>query len=98
MRRLVLIAGLAALLAAGTTTTASASLKGGMGDQNASSFDDSALLALHVKRSRLIVPYDAIKGDTSSIDKWMGAVTRLHIEPLVAFNPSRGSRCPARPC
>lgn len=98
MRRLVLIACLATLLAAGTTTTASAALKGGMGDQNPSSFTDSAFNALHIKRTRLIVPFDGIVKDPGSIDAWMAAANAAHLEPLVAFNPSRGSRCPARPC
>ncbi|MFL5893649.1 MAG: hypothetical protein ACJ76Z_00885 [Thermoleophilaceae bacterium] len=98
MRRLVLIACLAALLAAGTTTTASAALKGGIGDQNASTFSDPAFRALHVHRTRLIVAYDAIFSDPGSIDTWMAAARAAHADPLVAFNPSRGSKCPKRPC
>lgn len=98
MRRLTLIACLAALVAAGTTTTASAALKGGIGDQNASSFSDPNFVALHVTRTRLILPYDSIFKDPGYVAAWMGAVNAAGLEPLVAFNPARGSRCPKRPC
>ena len=50
MRRMTLICCLAALVAAGMSTTAFAALKGGIGDQNASSFSDPHFRALGVKR------------------------------------------------
>jgi hypothetical protein len=98
MRRLVLIAGLAAILAAGTTTTASAALKGGIGDQNASTFSDSNFQALGIRRSRLIVAYDAIFRTPAALDAWITNAFAVGIEPVIAFNPSQGSRCPKRPC
>ena len=99
MRRLVLIAGLAALLAVGVTTSASA-LVAGIGDQNGASFSDPAFRALHVKRTRLIIPWDAInsRGGRARIDAWMRAAKADHLKVLVAFNPSSNNRCPARPC
>jgi hypothetical protein len=60
MRRLVLISCLAALIAAGTTANASAALIAGIGDQNATTFTDSNFTKLKVKRTRLIVPWDAV--------------------------------------
>jgi hypothetical protein len=94
----MIIAGLVALIAAGTTTTASAALKGGIGDQNASTFSDPSFQALGVKRSRLIVAYDAIFKSPGPLDEWINAVSAAGIEPLIAFNPSQGSRCPKSPC
>ena len=98
MRRLTLICCLAALVAAGMSTTAFAALKGGIGDQNASSFSDPHFRALGVKRTRLIVPYDAIFKSPGQVDQWVKAALAAKLEPLIAFNPSQGSHCPARPC
>jgi hypothetical protein len=100
MRRFVLIACLVALIAAGiTTTTASAALIAGIGDQNASTFADPDFKKLKVKRTRLIVAWDAInQADKSRLDAWMAAVKAAHLKPLVAFNPTSGSRCPSSPC
>lgn len=99
MRRLVLIACLAALVAAATTTSASA-LVAGIGDQNPSSFSDPAFRALHVKRTRLIIPWDAVnsRGGRARIGAWMAAAKHAKLHVLVAFNPSGNNRCPARPC
>jgi hypothetical protein len=98
MRRLVLISCLAAFICAGLATTASAALKGGIGDQNASTFTDARFQALHVKRTRLIVPYDSILKSPAAVDQWVKAALAARVEPLIAFNPSQGSHCPARPC
>jgi hypothetical protein len=101
MRRLVPIACLAALIAAGiTTTTASAALIAGVGDQNPSTFSDPNFMKLKVKRTRLIVSWDAINSAAgrARLDEWMNAVNAAGLKPLVAFNPTGGSRCPASPC
>jgi hypothetical protein len=100
MRRFVLIACLAALIAAGLTSTANAALIAGIGDQNATTFTDPDFKALKVKRTRLIVPYDAVLHEpgASRLAEWMSAVKAAKLKPLVAFNPTGGSRCPAKPC
>ena len=101
MRRLGLIACLAALIAAGiTTTNASAALIAGIGDQNASTFSDPNFKKLKVKRTRLIVAWDAINHSDglARLDEWMTAVKNAKLKPLVAFNPTSGSRCPSSPC
>lgn len=101
MRRFALIACLAALIAAGiTTTNASAALIAGIGDQNAGTFTDGNFKKLKVKRTRLIVAWDAIKraDGRARLDEWMNAVKKAKLKPLVAFNPTSGSRCPASPC
>src|SRR3954467_11158318 len=98
MRRLVLIACLAALMTAGVGSTAHAALVAGIGDQNSTTFSDPNFKKLHVKRTRFIVPWDAIKNDPSRVQQWMDAAKKGQLKPLVAFNPSGGSRCPAKPC
>jgi hypothetical protein len=101
MRRFTLIACLAALIAAGiTTTTASAALIAGIGDQNASTFSDPNFKKLGVKRTRYIVPWDAILREPgkTQLNNWMVAVKAAKLKPVVAFNPTGGSRCPSSPC
>jgi hypothetical protein len=99
MRRFLLIASLAALLAAGVTTSASA-LVAGIGDQNAATFSNPLFRALHVKRTRLIIQWDAINSAAgrARLDQWVGAAKADHLAMLVAFNPSASNKCPARPC
>jgi hypothetical protein len=100
MRRPVLIACLAALLAAGAVSTSHAALIAGIGDQNSTTFSDPNFKKLKVKRTRLIVPYDAVLHEPgkTQLAQWMAAVKSAKLKPLVAFNPTGGSRCPAKPC
>src|SRR5947207_14186498 len=98
MRRMTLICCLAAVVAAGMSAPAVAARRGGIGDQNASSFSDPHFRALGVKRTRLIVPYDAIFKSPGQVDQWVKAALAAKLEPLIAFNPSQGSHCPAPPC
>jgi hypothetical protein len=97
MRRFVLMLCVAAFLAGTYTSTASA-LVGGIGDQNSSTFSDSAFTGLKVKLTRFIVPWDAITKDPGRVDQWMSAVRAAKLRPLIAFNPTGGSRCPSKPC
>jgi hypothetical protein len=100
MRRLVTIACLSALMTAGAVTTADAALVAGIGDQNATTFTDPNFTKLKVKRTRLIVAWNVINSAAgrSRLDPWMAAAKKAHLKVLVAFNPTAGSRCPARPC
>jgi hypothetical protein len=100
MRRLVLITCLAALMTAGAVTTAHAALVAGIGDQNASTFTDPNFKKLKVKRTRLIVAWNAINSAAgrARLDPWMNAAKKAHLKVVVAFNPTSGSRCPLRPC
>jgi hypothetical protein len=100
MRRFVLVACLAALIAAAVTSTANAALIAGIGDQNSDTFTNPSFKALEVKRTRLIVPWDAVLHEpgASRLKQWMDAVKAAKLKPLVAFNPTGGSKCPARPC
>lgn len=100
MRRFVLIACAAALIAAGFTSTANASLIAGIGDQNSDTFTNPSFKALKVKRTRLIVPWDAVLHEPGAtrLKQWLDAVKKANLKPLVAFNPTGGSKCPAKPC
>jgi len=100
MRRLVVIACLAAVLTAGAVSTANAALIAGIGDQNASTFTDANYKKLKVKRTRLIVAWDAVnKTDGRGfLDNYLAAAKKAKLKVLVAFNPSNGSHCPAKPC
>jgi hypothetical protein len=99
MRRLVVLACLAAIATAGMTTNASA-LVAGIGDQNSDTFTNPSFKALKVKRTRLIVPWDAvIRSDGAPrLKQWLDAVKAAKLKPVIAFNPTGGSRCPAKPC
>lgn len=99
MRRFVLLLTVMAVLA-GTvaTTTASARLAGGMGDQNYTSFTDSGFKALKIKRTRLIIPWNTVLSDPGRISQYLAAAKAQNIRVLVAFNATGGSRCPSSPC
>lgn len=100
MRRLVLIACLAAVMTGGMASTASAAVIAGIGDQNADTFTNPYFKALKVKRTRLIVPYDAVLREpgASRLKQWLDAVRAAKLKPVIAFNPTGGSACPAKPC
>jgi hypothetical protein len=100
MRRLVLAVLAAAVFAAGAVSTADAKLVAGIGDQNASTFTNPNFKKLHVKRTRLIVAWDAINNapGRAALDQWMNAAHKAKLDILIAFNPTAGSRCPAKPC
>jgi hypothetical protein len=98
MRRLVISACLVLALTAGIVSTAHAGLIAGIGDQNATSFSDPNFVKLHVKRTRFIVPFDAIFKNPGLVQQWMDAAKAAKLKPLVAFNPASGSHCPGKPC
>lgn len=87
------------MLTAGAVTTAHAAVVG-IGDQNASTFSDPNFKKLKVKRTRLIVAWDAVNkaSGRAGLDPWMKAAKKAKLKVLVAFNPSGGSKCPKRPC
>ena len=72
----------------------------GLGDQKATTFNDPLFKALKVKRTRLIVPWDAINdpAQVAETDEWFAAARGARQEIVVAFNLSRSQACPLRPC
>jgi hypothetical protein len=87
-------------MTAGAVSTSHAKVIAGIGDQNSTTFSDPNFKKLKVKRTRLIVPYDAVLHEpgASRLADWMKAVKAAKLKPLVAFNPTGGSKCPAKPC
>ena len=73
----------------------------GIGDQKASAFGHEGFRKLGVKRSRYVAPWNlALKRDERRrFDDWLAAARGAGVrEVMVAFNASRGSLCPRRPC
>ena len=71
----------------------------GVGDQKAETFDDPLFVRdLHVRRSRLNTPWNAVFTEPERLAGWLEAARREGVEPVVAFERARGSNCPAQPC
>lgn len=71
---------------------------GGIGDQHADTFGDANFKKLGVKRTRLITAWDSIFKDPQGLDGWMSSVRANKLQPVIAFNPTRGSVCPGSGC
>jgi hypothetical protein len=73
----------------------------GIADQKEGTFTSARFKALHVKRSRYVVPWNValVKSERARFDSWYRAARKAGVKSvMVAFSASRGSRCPARPC
>jgi hypothetical protein len=89
-----------ALLASASAADA-ATPRVGIADQKASAFTDPAFRALHVKRTRYVVPWNValVRSERARFDAWYRAARAAGVRSvMVAFSASRGSRCPLRPC
>lgn len=98
LRALTLSAALATLALA--VPAQSHALVVGLGDQKADTFTDPLFKQLKVKRTRYIVPWDAINdpAQRANADAWFAAARRARQEIVVAFNLSANQNCPAAPC
>jgi hypothetical protein len=72
----------------------------GLGDQKPSTFSDPLFQALKVKRTRYIVPWNAVQkpDELAEVDAWMAAARAARLEIMVAFNLDSGAACPESPC
>jgi hypothetical protein len=70
----------------------------GVSDQGTAMFSDPCFRAFGIRTARLVAPWNAIDTETASLDAWLGAAAAAGVEPLVAFNRARLSRCPHAPC
>ena len=72
----------------------------GLGDQKPQTFSDQLWKDLRSKRTRLFVPWDAVKdpAQVAEVDAWMQAARGARQEIVVAFNLSRSQACPLSPC
>jgi hypothetical protein len=89
--RHALIAALLALLLA---PAASDAYVVGIADQNPAVFNDPFFLQLAPVRTRYITPYNSIFKDRPTLDAWLSAAHDAGMEPVVAFNPPDGMKCP----
>ncbi|MEA2495036.1 MAG: hypothetical protein QOJ29_2947 [Thermoleophilaceae bacterium] len=67
-------------------------------DQKPATFADPAFRKLGVARSRLNTPWNAIFAEPGRLDAWLSGARNDGVEPLIAFERSRGDQCPAAPC
>jgi len=97
---LVAVLALAGCSLAGTTEKSSAAVSVGIGDQTPATFSDPLFSKLGVKRSRVFLPWNVTRDRKERVlyEAWFDAADAANIEALVSFGPSRGSRCPKRPC
>jgi Glycosyl hydrolase catalytic core len=70
----------------------------GMSEQGTAMCTDPCFRAFGIPTARLVAPWNAIDTEAAWLDAWLGAAARAGVEPLVAFNRARGSRCPDAPC
>ena len=70
----------------------------GVSEQGTAMFTDPCFRAFGIPTARLVVPWNAIDTDPALLDGWLGAAAAAGVEPLVAFNRARVSRCPHDPC
>ena len=70
----------------------------GIADQKPETFSDPLFRKLGVARSRLNTPWNSIDTEPARLDAWLSAARAAGVEPLVAFEHSRGDTCPAQPC
>ena len=101
-RRSLRVLALAAALAVTALAVPSQSqaLIVGLGDQKATTFSQPLFQQLRVKRTRLFVPWDAIRDpqQVATTDQWFAAARAARQEIVVAFNLSASNACPLRPC
>jgi hypothetical protein len=101
-RRLLITAAVAAALVYGTAAVpgAAGAAVVAVGDQNAASFSQPLWTSLGLRNSRVFTPWNVTsdKRERRRLDTWLRLARQAGVKPLVAFNPSRGSRCPSKPC
>jgi len=88
-----IVAAVLGLLALAPPPAARAADVVGIADQGARMFSDPFFAALDVRVSRLIVSYDAVLRRTfevADVEAWLTAAEQAGVEPLIAFNHSRG--------
>jgi hypothetical protein len=74
----------------------------GIGDQDASMFNDSLFEDAGFKRARYFPSWNvALKGheqEAAWLQAWLDGAQRTDTEPLISFFAALGSRCPQKPC
>jgi hypothetical protein len=98
---------LAAVVVAGCSLAAAAEKSDaavlvGIGDQDASMFQDALFSQIGFKKARYFPSWNvALKGheeEAGWLDQWLREAQTTNTEPLISFFAALGSRCPKRPC
>lgn len=103
LRLPALFAALAALLvvaglAAGPVHANTGSFAVGVSDNKPGTFFDPRLKQVGIRTARLVIPWNAISRDPAGVHAWLNGARSEGIQPLVAFDRTRGNQCPKRPC
>jgi hypothetical protein len=85
-------------LPAGDPNSPGSGLVIGIGDESPATFSDPLFEPLAVSTARLITPWNSIYAEPETLDAWLSAARKAQIQPLVAFEHSRGDACPDNPC
>jgi hypothetical protein len=94
--RILAVTCVIAAAAIAAPAASSAKISVGIGDQNAAGmFDNPVFQQLHVRKSRIVVPYNVAQraGDRRFFEGWLKLAKANGIEPLVHFASPTGSRC-----
>jgi hypothetical protein len=70
----------------------------GIGDQRPAAYGDARLRALGLKVARIVVPWDAATSEPATVQAQLDAIAAAGMQPHVAFEHERGTRCPSSPC
>jgi hypothetical protein len=92
--RLLVLAALACASAALLAPATSGAYVVGVADQNPALFANPYFQQLAPKRTRYIMPIDAVLKRRATIDAWLTAAHDAGAEVVVAFNPPVGMVCP----
>lgn len=103
LRLPALVVALVAVLAAAAVAPHAAdaktgSLVVGVSDNKPGTFFDPRLKEIGIRTARLVIPWNAISRDPAGVYAWMNGARSEGIQPLVAFDRTRGNQCPKRPC
>lgn len=70
----------------------------GISDNKPSTFFDPRLGDIGIRTARVVLPWNAISADKEGVAAWMDSAKNSDVQPLVAFDRTRGNQCPQRPC
>jgi hypothetical protein len=83
-----------------TAQRADAAVTVGIGEQSGSVFTDPLFTSLKLRYARNFQPWNValVKKQAGFLDQWLDAAQAAHVQPLVSFSQSLGSKCPRSPC
>ena len=72
----------------------------GIGDQDASMFNDPLFTQIGFKRARYFPSWNVaqVPQEATWLDQWLAGAQARGVEPLISFFAASGSACPSKPC